>query len=91
MVRMITPRIKRSVFWRSQPGGDLFVQDQGQPKLGGLIANLAAMDELIDFSGIAAQVDAACLSADRRKGGRPPYPTEVRARPRSPKIGGQGP
>lgn len=80
MERMITPRIKPSAFWRRQPGGDLFVQDQRQAKLGGFIANLAAMDELIDFSAIAAQVDVACPRADRSKGGRPPYPTEVMVR-----------
>ena len=60
MSPMITPRIKPSSFWRSQPGADLFVQDQRQAKLGGFIANLAAMDELIDFAAIAARVDAAC-------------------------------
>ncbi|MES7744573.1 IS5 family transposase, partial [Cutibacterium acnes] len=38
------------------------------------------MDELIDFAAIAAQVDAACPRADRSKGGRPPYPTEVMVR-----------
>ncbi len=77
MAPMTTPRIKPSSFWRSQPGADLFVQEQRQAKLGGFIANLAAMDELIDFAAIAARVDAACPGADRRKGGRPPYPTEV--------------
>lgn len=46
MICMITPRIKPSSFWRHQPGADLFVQDQRQAKLGGFIANLAAMDEL---------------------------------------------
>ncbi len=46
MSPMITPRIKPSSFWRHQPGADLFVQDQRQAKLGGFIANLAAMDEL---------------------------------------------
>lgn len=53
MSPMITPRIKPSSFWRHQPGADLFVQDQRQAKLGGFIANLAAMDELIDFVGPA--------------------------------------
>ena len=77
---MITPRIKPSAFWRLQPTADLFIQDQRQAKLGSFIANLAAMDELIDFSVIAAQVDQACPRADRSKGGRPPYPTEVMVR-----------
>jgi IS5 family transposase len=80
MAVMITPRIKPSAFWRRQPSADLFVQDQRQAKLGGFIANLAAMDELIDFSAIAVQVDAACPRADRARGGRPPYPTEVMVR-----------
>ena len=55
---LITPRIKPSAFWRRQAGADLFVQYQRQAKLGGFIANLAAMDELIDFTAITAQVDA---------------------------------
>lgn len=77
---MITPRIKPSAFWRRQPTADLFVQEQRQAKLGGFIANLAAMDELIDFSAIAAEVDAACPRLDRSKGGRPPYASEVMVR-----------
>lgn len=77
---MITPRIKPSAFWRRQPTADLFVQEQRQAKLGGFIANLAAMDELIDFSAIAAEVDAACPRPDRSKGGRPPYASEVMVR-----------
>lgn len=80
MATMITPRIKPSAFWRRQPTADLFVQDQRQGKLGSFIANLAAMDELIDFAAIANQVDTACPRADRSKGGRPPYPTEVMVR-----------
>ena len=80
MTAMITPRIKSSAFWRRQPTVDLFVQDQRQAKLGGFIANLAAMDELIDFGAVAAEVDAACPRPDRSKGGRPPYATEVMVR-----------
>jgi hypothetical protein len=80
MAPMSTSRIKPSSLWRHQPGADLFVQDQRQAKLGGFIANLAAMDELIDFAAIAARVDTACPRADRSKGGRPPYPTEVMVR-----------
>ncbi len=77
---MITPRAKPSAFFRRQPSGDLFVQDQRETKLGGFIANLAAMDELVDFGAIAAHVDTACPRPDRSKGGRPPYPTEVMVR-----------
>jgi len=80
MLAMITPRIKPSAFWRRQASSDLFVQEQRQDKLGGFIANLAAMDELIDFAAVAVQVDAACPRPDRSKGGRPPYPTEVMVR-----------
>lgn len=80
MAAMITPRIKPSAFWRRQPSTDLFIQDQRQAKLGSFIANLAAMDELIDFRVIAAEVDRACPRADRARGGRPPYPTEVMVR-----------
>jgi transposase, IS5 family len=80
MRRMITPRIKPSAFWRRQPTADLFVQDQRQAKLGSFVENLAAMDELIDFAAVAAQVDTACPRPDRSKGGRPPYPTEIMVR-----------
>lgn len=80
MWAMNTPRIKPSTFWRRQPSTDLFVQEQRQDKMGGFIANLAAMDELIDFAAIAAQVDSACPRPDRSKGGRPPYPTEIMVR-----------
>ena len=57
---MITPRIKPSAFWRRQASSDLFVQDRRQEKMGSFIANLAAMDELVDFAAVAAQVDSAC-------------------------------
>lgn len=77
---MITPRIKPSAFRRRQPTADLFVQDQRQAKLGGFIANLAAMDELMDLNAIVAEVDAACPRPDRSKGERPPYATEVMVR-----------
>ncbi|MCZ8236725.1 MAG: hypothetical protein O9335_16365 [Inhella sp.] len=67
--------VSRSALWRRQPTADLFVQEQRQTKLGGFIANLAAMDELVNFAAIAAQVDATCPRPDRARGGRPPYPT----------------
>jgi hypothetical protein len=60
MAPMITPRIKPSAFFRCQASMGLFVQDHREAKLGGFIADLAAMGELIDFAAIAAQVDAAC-------------------------------
>ncbi|WAC71383.1 IS5 family transposase [Roseateles sp. SL47] len=77
---MITPRIKPSAFWRRQASSDLFVQDRRQEKMGSFIANLAAMDELVDFAAVAAQVEAACPRPDRSKGGRPPYSTEIMVR-----------
>jgi IS5 family transposase len=59
---------------------DLFVEEHRQAKLGAYVANLAAMDELINFGTVAAAVDAACPMADRKKGGRPPYATEIMVR-----------
>lgn len=80
MRSMTCARTHTASFWRRQPKSDLFVQDQRQAKLGGFIASLAAMDELIDFAAIAAQVDSACPRADRSKGGRPPYASEIMVR-----------
>lgn len=77
---MITPRIKPSAFFRREPRSDLFVQDRREAKLGGFIANLAAMDELVDFAAIASEVDTVSPRPDRSKGGRPPYETEVMVR-----------
>jgi hypothetical protein len=74
------PAHQPSTFWRHEPSTDLFVQEQRQTKLGGFIANLAAMDELIDLVAIAARVDAACPRPDRGKGGRPPCATEIMVR-----------
>jgi hypothetical protein len=53
MTVMIGPCIKPSAFWCRQPSADLFVQDNRKAKLGRFIANLVAMDELIDFAVIA--------------------------------------
>jgi hypothetical protein len=52
---MITPRTKPSAFFARQPSADLFVQEQRQNKLGTYVANLAAMDGLIDFRANEAQ------------------------------------
>jgi IS5 family transposase len=74
---MIPPRIKPSAFFRRQPSSvDLFVEEHRQAKLGAYVANLAAMDALINFGAVAAAVDAACPLADRKKGRRPPCATE---------------
>jgi hypothetical protein len=75
MRSMIATRIKPSAFWRRQPSADLFIQDPRQSKLGSFIASVAAMDELIDFRVIAAEVNKACSRADRS-----PHPTEVMVR-----------
>lgn len=77
---MITPRIKPSAFFARRPVADLFVQEQREGKLSSYVAKLAAMDGLIDFAVVAAQVDRACPRPDRSKGGRPPYATEVMVR-----------
>jgi len=77
---MITPRIKPSAFFRREAKTDLFVQDHRETKLGGFVANLAAIDQLVDFGAVAREVDEACPRPDRSKGGRPPYPTEVMVR-----------
>ena len=77
---MTKPRAKPAKFFRRQPSTDLLVQDQREAKLVGFIANLAAMDQLIDFAAVAAQVDAACPRSDRSKGSRPPYPSEIMVR-----------
>jgi hypothetical protein len=44
------------------------------------VQTLAAIDQLLDFSAMAAAVDAACPRPDRVKGGRPPYAAEVLVR-----------
>jgi transposase, IS5 family len=77
MLSMITPRIKPSVFFQDQPDTDLLVQAHRQAKLSSYVANLAAMDGLIDFGAVAQSVDTECPRADRSKAGRPPYATEV--------------
>ncbi len=86
MAAMITPRIRPTSFWRRQPRGDLFVQEQRHAKLGGLIANLAAMGELIDFAAIAAQVDAACPRAGCSKGAKQPEPSNTATLVTSPRL-----
>ena len=80
MSAMITPRIKPSAFFQEQPATELFVQEHRKAKLGSYVANLAAMDGLIDFGAVASAVDAASPRADRSKGGRAPYPSEIMVR-----------
>lgn len=47
---------------RAQTG---FVSAVHKDELGGFIANLAAMDELIDFAAVVSQIDATCRIAGR--------------------------
>ncbi|MEY4748566.1 MAG: hypothetical protein RIQ60_780 [Pseudomonadota bacterium] len=77
---MITPRIKPSSFFPPEQADDLFLREQRKSKLEGYVQTLAAMDDLIDFSTMAAAVDAACPRPERKKGGRPPYATDVLVR-----------
>lgn len=77
---MISPRIKPSVFFPDEAPDDLYLLRQRRAKLEGYVQTLAAMDALIDFSAMASAVDTACPRPDRRKGGRPPYATEVLVR-----------
>ena len=78
---MITPRIKPSSFFPEEEAvDDLFLARQRKAKLEGYVQTLAAIDALVDFTAMAAAVDAACPRADRKKGGRPPYPTEALVR-----------
>lgn len=78
---MITPRIKPSGFFpEEEVFDDLFLARQRKAKLEGYVQTLAAIDVLVDFAAMAAAVDVACPRADRKKGGRPPYPTEALVR-----------
>lgn len=58
---MITPRIKSSSFFPEEEAvGDLFLGRQRKAKLEGYVQTLAAIDALVDFTAMAAAVDAAC-------------------------------
>jgi transposase, IS5 family len=76
----IPPRIKPPSFFLEDAADDLFVVQQRKAKLEGYVQTLATMDELIDFAVMAVAVDTVCPRADRSKGKRPPYPTEVLVR-----------
>ena len=78
--------IKPSSFFPEEAADDLFLAQQRKAKLEGYVQTLAAMDELIDFAAMAAAVDNACPRADRSKGRRPPYPTEVLVRSIRPAV-----
>ena len=67
-------------FFKVAPAEDLFVQEQRQAKLLDYVAALAGIDELLDFEAMAAKLDEVCPVADRSKGGRPPYATQVLVR-----------
>ena len=53
---------------------------QRKANLEGYVHTLAAIDELIDFSAMAAAVNLACPRAGRRRGRRQPYVAEVLVR-----------
>jgi len=67
-------------FFEVAPAEDLFVREQRQAKLLDYVGALAGIDELFDFEAMAAKLDEVCPSADRSKGGRPPYATQVLVR-----------
>ena len=59
-----------------QPNADLFVQERRQEKLEQFTGVLMKLDQLVDWSGLAAAVNKATgREAAQPKGGRPPYPT----------------
>ena len=59
-----------------QPNADLFVQERRQEKLEQFTGVLMKLDQLVDWSGLAAAVNQATgREAAQPKGGRPPYPT----------------
>jgi len=69
-----------SLFGARSTAQDLFIEEQRQAKLSDFVGTLARIHELVKFADIATQIDALCPRPDRRKGGRPPYPTEVLVR-----------
>jgi hypothetical protein len=77
---VISPRIKPSVFLPEEAPEDLYLLRHRKAKLEGYVQTLAGRDTLIDFAAMAGAVDKACPRADRSKGGRPPYATEVLVR-----------
>lgn len=69
---MITPRIKPLGFFSEVAPDDMFLVRHRKAKLEGCVQTLAAMDALIDFSEMAAAVDAACPLASQPQQGWPP-------------------
>ncbi|WP_247661076.1 hypothetical protein [Ideonella alba] len=65
---MFTPRIKPFSLFPEEAPEDLVLVRRRKAKLEGYVQTFAAMDKLIDFSEMAAAVDAACPRADRSKG-----------------------
>lgn len=52
---MTAPRIKPSAFFRREAKTDLFVEDHRETKLGSFVANLAAIDQLVDSAPLHAR------------------------------------
>lgn len=59
---------------------DLFAQNQRSSKLTKLGDALVELDALVDFAALAALVDAKAPRTDPKRGGRPPYATELMVR-----------
>ena len=63
----------------NQPKADLFVQERRQDKLVQFTGVLKKLEQLVDWSGLAAAVNKATgREAPQPKGGRPLYPTTRR-------------
>jgi len=58
----------------------LFAAEERLRKIDKHKDSLLRLDQHIDFSALAAEVDRACPRPSRSKGGRPPFPTELMVR-----------
>jgi len=65
---------------RSAVKTSLFAGQERGSKVDNLGDPLTALETHIDFSAIAARVDAVAPRPSRERGGRPPYPTELMVR-----------
>ena len=58
----------------------LFADQEREAKLNKLGDALQVMEQYVDFSALAAEVDRAAPRPSRERGGRPPFPTEMMVR-----------
>ena len=58
----------------------LFADQEREAKLNKLGDALQVMEQYVDFSALAAEVDRAAPRPGRERGGRPPFPTELMVR-----------